>query len=285
MNQFGIQQGVTIRMPATANLMIDSEDRNASYKSPWDFQIVKGQSIQNGFFSRIATTEVVLDWCIPNINTGFNTLIFDISGATNVLTNEVITIDTGFYTMEEFLDTVVAELNALTTGSTFSVKVANSGQVTLDISGGEFGISQETPLSDALGIVAGITNIPSIIIQNCANILSVRYIDFVSNQLTYNQDLKDNSTANFNRDVLCRWYMAWDTEPQYDGYGFPILMGYKKFILRRLFNPPKYIRWDNAAPLGNLSFQVYDNDGNLVTEPSPDIYRSSWLMTLQLSEN
>ena len=287
MNQFGIQQGITIRMPATANLMIDSEDRSGAYASPWDFQIVKAQSIQNGFFSRIATTEVVLDWCIPNIDTGFDTLIFDISGATGTLTDHEITIGTGFYTMEEFLDELVIELNDLsgTTGSTFAINTATPGFTSIDIDTGEFGISQETNLSESLGIVAGITNVPSLIINNCGNILRFRYIDFTSNQLTYNQDLKDNSTAQFNRDVLCRWYMAWDTEPNYDAYGFPILMGYKKFILRRLFNPPKYIRWDNSQPLGNISFQIYDDDGNLLTEPTPDFYRSSWMMTLQLSEN
>jgi hypothetical protein len=76
--------------------------------------------------------------------------------------------------------------------------------------------------------------------------------------------------------------MAWDVEPQYDAYGFPILMGYKKFVVRRLFNPPKQIRWTNNQPLGNIAFQVYDDTGSLLTASAEE---NNWLMTLQFSEN
>jgi len=67
MSSYGPEKAVTIRYPATANLMIDSSDRNTTRNpSAWDFQITKNQSIQNGFFTRVGTTEVVLEWCEPN---------------------------------------------------------------------------------------------------------------------------------------------------------------------------------------------------------------------------
>lgn len=301
-NNFGVEKGVTIRYPATANLMIDSAD--AVVDNPWKISINRNQSIQNGYFTRIATTEVVLDWCIPNIEDPFNYLIFDISGTTSVANDIEITLPTGFYTMEQALDAIVALLNVegQSTGSSFSVNV-NNNICSIDISGGKFAVSTPSPLSDSLGILELPTPVPpipppippaiplsvtlggSVFFNNCASVQRYRYIDFTSNSLTYCQDLKDNSTATYNRDVLCRWYMAFDEEPDYDGYGFPILMGYKKFILRRLFNPPKYIKWDNNAPIGSLVFEVYGDDGNLLEEPDPSSFRSSWLMTLQLSEN
>ena len=275
----------TIRQPATANLMIDSADRVPSvYPSPWNFQISKSQNTNNGFFTRIGTTEVVLEWCLPNIENGVNnTLIFDICGATGIVTNQVITFEPGFYTVETLLDTLVNMLNDLsgTTGSTFLIQQID-GYTELAIDSGEWSIASATPLSGQLDLPVG-NSIQSYPISQCADLRLFRYIDFVSNDLTYNQDLKDNSTANNNRDVLCRWYMAWDQEPNYDAYGYPILMGYRKFVLRRLFNPPKQIKWNPRQPLGNMSFQVYDENGILL--PTPDLGTNNWLMTLQFSEN
>jgi len=241
----------------------------------------------NGFFTRIATTEVVLEWCIPNIETGVSdNIIVDISGATVVDNALNIQVSEGFYTVEDMLDSLVAELNASNTaGCSFSVKNV-SGFIYIDCSGGQFRIDTATPLSTTLFSSALNPTVyqPDHLISECADLRLYRYIDFVSSQLTYNQDLKDNSTATYNRDVLCRWYMAWDDQPQYDAYGFPILMGYKKFVLRRLFNPPKQIRWNNTQPLGNIAFQVYDNTGALLQNASGTGV-SNWLMTLQFSEN
>jgi hypothetical protein len=69
-----------------------------------------------------------------------------------------------------------------------------------------------------------------------------------------------------------------------DAYAFPILMGYEPFVLRRLFNPPKQIKWDPLQPMGNLTFQVFGSDGDEVVDDTADRI-TNWLMTLQLSEN
>jgi hypothetical protein len=58
-------------------------------------------------------------------------------------------------------------------------------------------------------------------------------------------------------------------------------MGYRPFNYRRLYNPPKQIRWDNIQPVGNLTFQVYNDQGVL----APMRTTTNWLMTLQLSED
>ena len=292
------ERATPIRMPSTANLMLDSADRGIDVDSAFEFQITKNYSILNGFFTRIATTEVVLEWCEPNIggltsglNEGFgnNTIVFDLSGsgANTYVGSQIITLGSGHYTAAQALDAIVYELNDLsgTTGMTFAID-SSTGQVYLRATGGEFfwddsGNIGDRPLGFILGL--GLGGAPHRLDYkiDCPDLRPYRYIDFVSSQLTYNQDLKDSSTAPIVRDVLCRWYFAFDEQNQLDKYGFPILMGYTSFCLRRLFNPPKQIKWSSNQPVGNLAFQVYDNYGNLIVAQAIE---TDWLMTLQVSE-
>lgn len=299
------EQVITIRQPATANLMIDSADRQQSDTNPFDFQISRPASIMNGFFSRIGTTEVVLEWCEPNIteqlsNEGYlnNKIVFDLSGtgANAFAGTETIDLSGGFYTVAEVLDEIVLKLNDLsgTTGMTFTVFGAG-GAVYLGATGGVWYLDptdQENVgslLSDQLGLggmAVGVYKEDWQIV--CPDLRPYRYIDFTSQQLTYNQDLKDSTTNSLVRDVLCRWYFANDVPDAFDTYGFPILMGYRPFVNRRLFNPPKQIRWTNNMPVGNLAFQVYGYVPGFGLTKLPIIAedeQTGWLMTLQMSEN
>lgn len=280
------EKAMLIRVPSTANLMVDSADRAANYTSAFNFQITKRQNILNGFFTRIGTTEVVLEWCETNIKSGTNgnnSISVDISGVggntyTGTLTPAVIS---GFYTVEDILDALVADMNTQTgtTGATFDI-VRAQGVVYLDCSGAEFRVG-DTPLARQLEIYTGGVFVPAQEII-CPDLRPYRYIDFVCPTLTYAQDVKDTMTQTTERDVLCRWYFSYDDQPQLDGYGFPILMGYTRFCLRRIFNPPKQIKWDSNLPVGNLVFQVYDEDGVLI--PGSTEEGTQWLMTLQASE-
>ena len=295
---FGTRPSTTIRPPSTANLMIDSADRTQG-ATPWNFQITKKESILNGFFTRIATTEVVLEWCYDNINSSNNALFIDISGEganTYVNANYQVQITTGVYNVAEVLAQIVYELNTGTgtTGATFTLVPASQnpeGFTKIDCSGAVFNMwpanpALETTLADQLEFIDW-TDFPgsgfnSYTYLDCPDIRPYRYLDFVSPDLTYAQYLKDSSTAASPRDVLCRWYFAEDTQEAYDSCGFPILMGYARFCRRRIFNPPKQIRWDSNLPIGGLRFEVYDQDGNLLTWGDQD---TNWLMTLQVSEN
>ena len=277
MSSYGPDKAVTIRMPATANLMIDSADRDENRNpSCWDFQIVKNQSIQNGFFTRVGTTEVVLEWCEPNLVN--EEITFDISGA-SIRSEQTITFAGVNATVYQLLN-AIADLMSPFNGCTFSV-TAVDGFYGIDCSGGAFSVVS-TPLAVNLGLNIGGNPAARQGLTGCTDIRKYRYIDITCPQLTYAQDLKDNSTQDINRDVLCRWYFAEDTPENVDAYGFPILQGYLPFVRRRIFNPPKQIKWDNNLPLGNLSFQVYDEAGDLLP---PSEEKSQFLMTLQLSEN
>ena len=284
---FGIKSAQAIRPPSVANLMIDSADRvEARFPSPWDFQFTKTNSIMNGFFTRIATTEVVLEWNDSNISgsgqLGNNSITFDLSGTGGNTFNgtETITLLEDNYTIASCLDAIVSELNDLsgTTGMGFSI--ITTPNIALKSTGGVFTI-QASNLQAQLDFVEG----PPFVSQArplLPDLRPHRYLDFVSEDVTYCQRVKDNSTAEYPRDVLCRWYFSFDGDPQLDKYGFPILMGYTTFCTRRIYNPPKQIRWEQNIPIGNLRFQVYTDKGDLVPYYGG---LSQWLMTLQISEN
>ena len=282
------ERATPIRVPSTANLMIDSKDRGNFFSSCWDFQITKSSSILNGFFTRIGTTEVVMEWCEDNISTKLNntSISFDISGigANTYSGTQTIPFAPGFYNAKEAYDTIVAYLNTKTgiTGCTWAVD-SYGGGYSLDCDDGFYTVGTQKLAAqlDLSGqnsfLISGTT---TGVILDCPDLRPYRYVDMVSSQLTYNQELKDASTAALVRDVLCRWYFADDVPDAYDGYGFPILMGYQKFVRRRLYNPPKQIKWSNSQPIGNLAFQVFDDTGQLL----PNSVMSNFLMTLQISE-
>jgi hypothetical protein len=284
--------GQTIRQPSVANLMVDSTDRDfARFPSPWDFQITKNQSMFNGFFTRIATTEVVVDWNLPNISdvNGNRSLLFLVTGTYAGLLR--VDLDEGFYTVAQALEAIVANLNGQTAPAVFTIyqafAVTGIGYNNGDITSITSPVAAPNLVNQLNFAVVGFGT-PTVDV-NSPDIRGVRYIDFVSSELTYVQEVKDATTAQTDRNVLCRFYFAFDTPVPTDIYGFPILMGYEAFNLRRIFNPAKQIKWDPNLPIGNITFQVYDSNNQIVDEAnvvSPPLYkRGGFLMTLQISEN
>ena len=277
MNTYSTEKAVTIRYPSTANLMIDSADRDENiYPSPFDFQIIKPQNTQTGFFTRVGVCEVVLDWTEGNL---YNQEIqVDISGAT-VRSTQTINFLT-FGTVAFVLD-AIADLSG-TNG--VGLKVEQVGPSWgIVATNGKFKIL-DTLLAQRLGIQILPLPLSQALITGITDLRNYSFIDITSSSLTYAQDIKDNSTAQIEKDVLCRWYFSEDVPENVDKYGFPILMGYQAFNRRRLYNPPKQIKWDNNLPLGNLLFQIYDENGDIVEDQGGDP-QTRWFMTLQLSEN
>lgn len=278
----------TIRYPSIAHLMVDSADRDvAPYPLCNDFQISKNNSLLNGFFTRIGATEVVFEWTTPNVGLDLGgDIIYRVDGVARLAGGLL-----GFYTIEEALTQLQLELNskAPLTGVTVAIAGLDGGGAAWIFTGppGTV-ISVEGPLIQRLNggqnIAVTIPAGGAVTVEFSpagADLRPARYIDIVSSQLTNNQSVKDASTATHVRDVLVRWYFDFDNQNPTDAYGFPILMGYTPFYLRRLYNPPKQIQWQSNIPVGNLSFQLYNNNGLLQTvEPE-----TQFLMTLQISEN
>jgi hypothetical protein len=281
------EKGQTIRYPSTANLCIDSQDRKETdFTSPFDFTIVKRQNILSGFFTRIATTEFVINWNEPNIQDGVN----DTFGITIGSTRTDIDIPTGFYTVEQLLDEIKDRLNLTSTG-TWSI-LEDNGFVALRNATNTFTV-YPWPLAFQLFNTGNVG-----VADNNQQVLNpdlrlYKYIDIVSQDLTYNQDLKDATTGLNDVTSLCRVYLTYPTFTGLDAYGFPIKFGYKPDTLYRNFTSPKQIKWNNIMPIGNLSFQVLGSRQDLsatglnegrVLPYIEGITKTEWQMTLQVSE-
>ena len=253
-------KGTNIRFPSTANLYIDSADRASGDAS--DFLISKPQNLLTGFFTRLAVNEVVLDWSIPNVlaSQGNNTFTVTITGTS--AGTYTATLSDGYYTVKSALDAIVTQLNTAIGTTRFSIVTSGDGGIFLTIASGTYSVTPTT-LSTQLDISSPATleNDKQVLDPR---ILNTKYIDIISQNLTYCQDLKDASTAQNVRDVVYRWYLAWDNETSYDAYNFPILQGYRPFLQRRSIAFPKQIKWDNIQPIGQLGFQVYDDEGNIL---------------------
>lgn len=273
------ERGQTIRYPSTANLLIDSLDRDTvRFPDATNFTITPKQNILTGFFTRLALNEIVMDWALPNIqaNYGNNTFTATV-GATTV----TVTLPDGFYTVKQVLDALVSLLNA-TALDNFTVSTATYGSGASLTNSADWTFTSTT-LSTALGMLNGATAGTRSKFVQSPNLLPSAYYDFISDTLTYNQDLKDGTTSEFsNNNVIYRWYMAWDNNTDVDAYGYAILQGYRAFIQRRYLAFPKQIKWDNIQPIGQLQFRFVDSFGNQPIVNSSD--QLEFAMTLLVSE-
>ena len=294
-----LDRAVTVRPSSSANFYVDSLDKIG--QNSGDFIINKNQSLFNGFFNRLAVTEIVVDWGIPNVADwwGNNTMTV-INDTTAVVITAII--PDGFYTAIQALQVMAAALNTQATalGDPLRLTVQFNGiDVTLNSTGvgtDPFYIvwQPNPPFNDppyalarqlfTTAQLAGAGVAGTSFTMSSPRVLGTTYIDIVSPQLTYNQDLKDSTTDQLARDVLYRWYLANDNVPQYlekfprglaaiapapaitvlQDTQIPILQGYTSFVTRRAVPVPKQILWNPAQPIGQVAFQVYDDRGRLI---------------------
>jgi hypothetical protein len=270
--------GVNIRMPSTANFLIDSDNGQSPVTFLPDaanFTIKKSAALLNGYFTRLAVTEVVMDWNEPNISAalGNNTITLTLTSGPTPVTS---TLPDGSYTVADVLNRIVTDCSGVITGLNVSGVGANCRLASTGAFSVTLGVND---LATQLGI--SIASSTSHTLNPGLN--RIRYLDITSNDLTYNQELKDASTGSIVGDILARWYMSWDNPPPLDQYGFNIEMGYKPFICRRPFAFPKQIKWNNNQPVGNITFRMYAN-GQTTPYVVVSPIGTKWMMTLLVSE-
>jgi len=309
---------VTVRPSSTALFCVDSADRYASYQArasapsgPYDFVISKNESLLNGFFKRIALTEVVFPYYIPNINSKTDMIQFSDNGGPL----QTITIPAGgFYSPATLASTLQGLLITASGNAGFTVSYKNgvfafatNNTDTLAFARGNYGglgaRLGEFQLYDLLNLsgpgVNGQTVASTTLTSGVTRCRYTEYIDIVSSQLTYNQDLKDGSSDPIVRDSIARIYIEDETSPVipvYNSTTSAVVMtqdtaipGTYPFTIYRKFPLPKQIMWNNRQPLGNLTFQVYDDKGQPLSAHLGAVYPDStmpdWRMTLLVSEN
>lgn len=314
------QPSQTIRMPSSAILAIDSEDRTydpTGQSTPYDFSIAKSENLLAGFFTRVGVTEIVLPWAIPNINLKTNAMsyTYSIGGAPAVTATTTLPI--GFYKPAEIAARIQLDISS-NTGVAFTFTYGGGGASTLgnrtalpffqyNIGAGNtisfaplpyntstYPYSANTKqLFNLLGF--GPTNSTALQLSAGAFTFcqSVQYVDIVSSQLTNNQAVKDSMSQPVVRDTLCRIYIAdsngtnQSTVSPADPAFCPV--GCAPFTIYRNFTVPKMIQWiPNQNIPGYLTFQVYDDNGNILTDSysvATVFGAMDWRMTLLASEN
>ena len=313
-------RAITTRPSSTALFGVDSADRYKNYvaastgtQTPYAFQISKNEALLNGFFTRIALTEIVFPYYIPNLNqrTAYINFIYD-GGPVETLDlsafapsfkspSELASIMEGLLQIE----TGVPGLTCTYTNGRF---VFDTGADDLSFQRGNFkGITpaasglNDFQLFDLLHMNASNLVPSSTQISGVTRCRYTEYIDIVSPQLTYNQDLKDGSSDVVVRDNLARVYLEGENDQVYPVYdssqnlivpaGDQVIPGTIPFTIYRKFPHPKQIQWNNSQPLGNVAFEVYDDKGEILSAHSlpqfdeQDYTLPDWRMTLLVSEN
>lgn len=300
--QIAPERGVDIRQPSTALLGVSSADRYVdktqklnSPSSPFDVLLTSKQNFLNGFFTRIALTEVRIPWLLPTIQSNRQDtmrLEYQTGGVTTPFTLRIR--GDSWYTPT----TLAAEVQrAMRSSSPFDGGV-NKPNFTCTYSATAYAFTYATNVGgDTMRFLPTLTENTTGLYEMMAwqtqallatapskvpKMIFTEFIDIVSNQLTYAQDVKDGDTGDISRDVVARIYLA----PE--GFSDPTQVGSAPFIVYRQFQTPKQIKWDTNLPIGQLSFQVYDDRGNILTSGFPfagnqDLL-GDWSITLLVSE-
>ena len=316
-------RAITVRPSSTSLLTIDSSDRYATLQeardgnvSPYQFSISRNQNIMTGFVSRIALTEIVFPWYLPNVDYRTNQLFVvssEIGPGTTVIS--FASNEEGFYTPTELAAALQTKLIAAGAVSA-TVTYDEGGYMVFDAGAGntfEFAPGTDTlnanplwgpndyQLCDMIGFNAAVQAFqPTQLVPfGPSRCRWTEYIDIVCSQLTYNQDLKDQSSDTVVRDALARVYLETENEqttPVWDSVSNKAIVpttetipGTFPYTIYRQFKTPKQIKWNKSQPIGNLTFEVYDDKGRLLTSYSPssnlNFLNLNWRMTLLVSEN
>jgi len=112
----GREEAITQRPISNSILGVDSQDRYTNYvqqqstegleeKNPYNFTITRSNNIFTGTFTRIAVSEIMLPWVLPNINFYTNTIVATTRiygpipfGPPTPVASATITLPIGFYT-------------------------------------------------------------------------------------------------------------------------------------------------------------------------------------------
>lgn len=320
---------MTERSPAYAILAIDSEDRFKNYveqrnssvgsynDSPYNFQITKNESMMNGFFTRLALTEICFPWAVGNVNQKTNRMLFNYSIGGVAQPQALLKLSYGFYRPSEIAAELQRQIRAVATDlSGFQVGYGASDIPNFAFLRGnpavQFSFSPmpsntsaypfpntTKQLYDLLGLDVSRAGTETVLKTNVISgftfCQAFRYIDITCNQLTYNQALKDTMSQSVARDTLCRLYVGdgpytgtSTLSPRDPDFCPP---GCAPFVIYRQFTNPKFIRWLPNQPVqGNLQFVVYDDAGDQFGDLGPEVVNprlieANWSMTLLVSED
>jgi hypothetical protein len=329
--------GQTTRPASNALFTVDSGDRYDNFSqeqlgqtSPYNFTISGSKTLIPGFATRIAATEVMFPWLIPNVIGGQSDTIRLYFNTGGVVTTFDVVIQGGFYRPQDLAITIQNQVQTsfpaftMTYGVfTASPTVASESpqfEYATNVVGQQVafgrGLLYPTTLNfrtlfDIMGFKVDLsvvkpppyTNQPSTgfsaLGQSGLTLLqNIRYVDIVSPQLTQNQGMPDSTTFRIQRDSIIRLYLGASTNntltPADPNFCPP---GCAPFVIHRLYNYPKQMRWNAVQNIGSfIEFKVYDDLGNLLDIDFGQVQNNilgtfallagnDWNMSLLVTEN
>jgi hypothetical protein len=145
-----------VRIDSTSGLIVNPQ-------SPYEINIQKNQQLFSGAIQRIALTEVVMPWNIPNVNPTNNALFLEKDDGTLY----TVEISPGFYApagaVNGLADAIEADLiaNSVFGTATWSVSFTDEAQFVISTisSGVQFRVNPK--LGQAKGIASNFANFPS----------------------------------------------------------------------------------------------------------------------------
>ena len=284
--------GVPLRQPATALLTVDTADRSIVAKVN-NLIINKQATIVQGYFTRVALTEINLNWDIPNVNAYNNTMTVVFFFAPGLFKTVKFTVPESYYTMDQLSNILTSQMNTFIAADPdlagvytmlcsvdieqrkFTLQNTNVSAKTFSIIPAVSNNTQATDLCSLMGFETADTTLNYTQIQGgYATMLYTPYIDVISKQLTKKQNVKDNSTSlNTGENLLARIYINefgingnklnnTDTVgAQKNGQ-----LGSKPFTIHYEFQNPKQIYWDTKEFIGMIDLQLQDNVGRILYE-------------------
>jgi len=282
----------TQRPPSYAELLVDSLDRYAqgfppaqAQTSSSDWQTILQQIVLNGYFTRLAVSQIQFQWNLPTIILGYNdTIRITIEETGQPDTTFNLVIPEGYYTPDALAAAIEAEgIAGEPAGASFTCvydSLLGGFQIGVDVPGG-FAVAivaaspgnelnQARALSTTgLYTVAGLAPLPGFT-GAPPTMLATRFVDICSTTLTKFQRVKDSTTLK-NPTITNIIARVYPTPPNtlFQTRGETALMdgnsiGSHPFTICIDYNTPKFIKWSPDEALGNFDLQLRDDFGQLL---------------------
>lgn len=295
--------GTPIRPPAVAMLTVDTRDAVrqdtdgfiVGAYNPNRIYINKQQPIGRGYLTRIALTELNLNWNTPNVIGTLpwknNTLTLELGsglGAGVPVASKTITIAENFYSPKILAKAVQDALNAGggTFGSTLWVVLYSEKTAAFQIqdttAAAPFRIvpknqNNNDDLCNLMGFTGALKTFHYVVNGGFATMCYTPYIDIESEQLTKKQNVNDNSTNNVTgQNLLARVYLnreGFATRTDNSTVTVPQvidteIIGCLPFTLHQQFQTPKQIYWDTKEFINTLDITLRDYKGRVIYAPA-----------------
>ena len=270
------------KSPATKNYSLIANYNNSTPYSN-DFQITTPGILTYGYISKIAVSQIQLQYNIPTVNFNLNDELVIHLGAPINLTY-IVPIPFGFYTPFELAAITETALGNVIPNVAFQVVFnQESNQFEFTTQGGviNFYFPNDQDLIRLIALtdddlnnylktyklfgIAQPNSAPytSQVSYQAPNFLYTPYIDIYSTALTAYQKLSDgNSSVARPKGLIARVYLSGVGAPQITNLNQAL--GDSPFILTLDLNTPKVMRWTRDVAINSIDFQMRDCYGDLI---------------------